>query len=145
MKPRKLFSELDPDLSGEGLSGRIGHNTLEATVPVRLTRVQRDQLAEIAKEMGLSLSGYLRRVVLGQPVPPRRAIRPIPEINQRTYAELGFLSTSVKQLAMVLEEGAIPVQKEIIDLLKEIVPFLMELRMQVLGLDEGPSARGKTE
>ena len=117
----------------------------EATVPVRLTRKQKDQLAEIAREMGLSISGYLRRVVFGQQLPPRRAIRSIPEVNQLAYAELGRLSTNVKELAMLLQDGVHPIHKEVIDLLKEIVPFLLELRRQVLGLEEPSSARGKAE
>ena len=145
MKPRKLFSELDPDLSGEGLYSDTQREALEATIPVRLTRKQKDQLAEIAREMGLSISGYLRRVVLGQSLPPRRAIRPIPEVNQLAYAELGRLSTNVKELARALEDGVHPIQKEVIDLLKEIVPFLLELRLQVLGLEGPSSAREKTE
>jgi hypothetical protein len=145
VKPRKLSSELDADLSAEGLSLRAGHATLEATVPVRLTRAQKDQLAEIAREMGLSLSGYLRRVALGQPLPPRRTVRPIREINQRAYVELGSLTASVKQLATILEEGGDPDQKQIIGLLEEVVSFLLELRLQVLGLEQTRSDGGKTE
>lgn len=145
MKPRKLFSELDTDLSSEGLSSRAHHETLEATVPVRLTRTQKDQLAHIAPEMGLSLSAYLRRIALGQPLPPRKAVRPIPEVNQRTYVELGGLTACVKQLATILEKGGDPGQKRIIGLLEEVVSFLLELRRQVLGLEQTHSEGGKTE
>ena len=114
-------------------------------MPVRLTRAQKDQLAEIAREMGLSLSAYLRRAALGQSLPPRKAVRPIPEVNQRTYVELGCLSASVKQLATILEAGADPGQKQIIDLLEEVVSFLLELRLQVLGLEQTCSDGGKNE
>ena len=46
-----------------------------AIVRVRFTPAEKDRLREMTQEMGLSLAAYVRRVVLGQPLPPRRAIR----------------------------------------------------------------------
>jgi hypothetical protein len=66
-----------------------------AIVPVRLTEGERDQLAEVARDLGISLSTYVRQAVLSRPLPPRRAVRPIPEVNRETYHALGRLTADV--------------------------------------------------
>src|SRR5262249_28040399 len=38
-----------------------------AIIPVRLTESERDQLAEAARDLGLSVSTYMRQVVLSRP------------------------------------------------------------------------------
>jgi hypothetical protein len=49
--------------------------------------------------MGLSLSAYVRQVVLSRPLPPRRAVRPIPEVNREGYASLAHALANLNQLA----------------------------------------------
>src|SRR5262245_42598567 len=63
-----------------------------AIIPVRLTESERDQLTEVARDLGLSVSTYMRQVVLSRPLPPRRAVRPIPEINRETYHALELVT-----------------------------------------------------
>ena len=59
--------------------------TRVTAVPVRLTLGERDQLADTARDLGISISTYIRQIVLSRPLPPRRAVRPIPEVNRETY------------------------------------------------------------
>ncbi len=47
----------------------------DAIVPVRLTKGERDQLGEVARDLGICLSTYMRQAVLSRPLPPRRAAR----------------------------------------------------------------------
>src|SRR5712691_11876653 len=75
-----------------------------AIVPVRLTEGERDQLADVARDLGLSVSTYMRQVVLSRPLPPRRAVRPIPEVNRETYHALGGLAANVNAIARRMAE-----------------------------------------
>jgi hypothetical protein len=136
MSSRRLFDEWDTDVSGEVLGAKPSRDVLEAIVPLRLTRGQKDQLAEIAREMGLSLSAYLRQVVLGAPLPPRKAIRPIPELNQRTYAELGCVGANLNELVQVIRAGAHPDRDEFIAILELIARTVGDTRRSLLGLPE---------
>lgn len=70
-----------------------------AIVPVRLTEGERDQLADVARDIGISLSTYMRQVVLARPLPPRRAVRPIPEVNRETYHALGKVGADLNAIA----------------------------------------------
>jgi len=76
----------------------------EAIVPVRLTEGERDQLAEVARDLGISISTYVRQAVLSRPLPPRRAVRPIPEVNRETYHALGRLAADVNAMARRMAE-----------------------------------------
>ena len=106
---------------------------LDAVVPVRLPRVQRDQLAQVAREMGLSLSGYIRRVILAQPLPPRRPPQPIPEINLETYVELGHLGANINQLARAVNAGSMPGRAQLMEVLELVARSLGEIRSEVIG------------
>lgn len=78
-----------------------------AIVPVRLTEGERDQLAEVARDLGISLSTYMRQAELSRPLPPRRAVppvRPIPEVNRDTYHALGKLAADVNVMARRMAE-----------------------------------------
>ncbi len=68
------------------------HLRRAAIVPVRLTEGERDQIAEVARDLGISISTYIRQAVLSRPLPPRRAVHPIPEVNRETYHALGRLA-----------------------------------------------------
>src|SRR5260370_29916722 len=76
----------------------------DAIVPVRLTKGERDQLGEVARALGICLSTYIRQAVLSRPLPPRRAVRPIPEANRETYHALGRLAADVNILARPMGE-----------------------------------------
>src|SRR2546422_7657557 len=76
----------------------------DAIVPVRLTEGERDQLAEVARDLGISLSTYIRQAVLSRPLPPRRAVRPIPEVNRETYHALGHLAADVNAMVRRMAE-----------------------------------------
>jgi hypothetical protein len=141
MASRRLFGEGDTDLSGEGL-GASGHRqVLEVVVPLRLTRAHKERLVEIAREMGLSLSAYLRQVVLGQPLPPRRAIRPIPEINQQSYIGLGHVAASLGQLVTLVQTGTYPARNELLEILALVAKTVDETRRAVIGIPASTSER----
>ena len=42
----------------------------DAIVPVRLTEGERDQLAEVARDLGISISTYIRQAALSRPLQP---------------------------------------------------------------------------
>jgi hypothetical protein len=105
-----------------------------AIIPVRLTDGERDQLAEVARDLGLSLSTYIRQVILSRPLPPRRAVRPIPEVNRETYHALGRLAADVNVIARRMAErrreaGA----REVLEALELVTRFLGTVRAEVLG------------
>jgi hypothetical protein len=141
---RRLFGESDLDVSDEFLRAKASRQVLEAVVPLRLTRRHKDQLAEIAREMGLSLSAYLRQVVLGAPLPPRKAIRPIPELNQRTYVELGRVGADLSELVQLIREGARPDHNDFVAILELIARSVGDARRGLLGLLE-PTGEDKGE
>ena len=58
-------------------------------------KARSSQLADVARDLGLSDSTYMRQVVLSRPLPPRRAARPIPEVNRETYHALGRLAADL--------------------------------------------------
>jgi hypothetical protein len=55
--------------------------------------------------MGLSLSTFMRQAVLSRPLPPRRVVRPIPEVNRQTYHALGEVAGLLNQIVRCLNEG----------------------------------------
>lgn len=144
MRKKTRLDETGDDLSGEGLGFPPGSATLDAIVPVRLTRAQKETLAEIARELGLSLSGYLRKIVLGQPLPPRRPIRPIPELNQQTYVELGRIGANLNQLTQRVHAGEVKGGRELLAILELLAGALGKLRGQVIGVED-PSSSGEAE
>jgi hypothetical protein len=101
--PRTLFDVDDlPEVTSPATA--VARPRRAAIIPVRLTEAERDQLAEVARDLGLSLSTYVRQVVLSRPLPPRRAVRPIPEVNRETYHELGRLAATVDAVARRMAE-----------------------------------------
>jgi hypothetical protein len=101
--PRTLFDVDDPP------EARADERTPSrprraAIVPVRLTPGERDQLADVARDLGISLSTHVRQVVLSRPLPPRRAVRPIPEVNRETYHALGSLAADINAIARRMAE-----------------------------------------
>ena len=77
---RMLFDGITESKADEGISARPRR---AAIVPVRLTDGERDQLAEVARDLGISLSTYVRQVVLSRPLPPRRSAGFGPPIRRK--------------------------------------------------------------
>lgn len=106
----------------------------EAIVPVRPTEGERDQLAEVARDLGISLSTYMRQVVLARPLPPRRAVRPIPEVNRETYHALGKLGADVNAMARrMAERRREPGAPEVLEAMELVARFLGTVRAELLG------------
>lgn len=106
----------------------------EAVVPVRLTEGERDQLAEVARDIGVSLSTYMRQVVLARPLPPRRAVRPIPEVNRETYHALGRVAADLNAIARSWAErrrGA--GTAEVVEAVELLTRLLGTVRGELLG------------
>src|SRR5262249_52557849 len=111
-----------------------------AVVPVRLTRGERDQLADVARDMGLSLSTYMRQVVLARPLPPRRAVRPIPEVNRETNHALGRPAGALHQMARRIDERPNELRtREVLEALELVARLVGIVRAEVIGttFDEG--------
>jgi hypothetical protein len=110
-----------------------------AIVPVRLTEGERDQLAEVARDLGISLSTYIRQAVLSRPLPPRRAVRPIPEVNRETYHALGRLAADVNAIARrMAERRREPGAPEVLEALELVTRFVGSVRAEVLGTTLSP-------
>jgi hypothetical protein len=119
----------------EAAAGVLVDTTRAAVVPVRLTRGERDQLADVARDMGLSLSAYVRQVVLSRPLPPRRAVRPIPEVNREAYASLAHALANLNQVARRLNERGAdePQTQELVAVLTLLAREVRELQASFLG------------
>jgi hypothetical protein len=110
-----------------------------AIIPVRLTEGERNQLAEVARDLGISVSTYMRQVVLSRPLPPRRAVRPIPEVNRETYHALGRLAADINAIARgMAERRREPGAAEVLDALEVVARFLGTVRAEVLGTTLSP-------
>ena len=110
-----------------------------AIVPVRLTEGERDQLADVARDLGLSVSTYMRQVVLSRPLPARRAVRPIPEVNRETYHALGRLAADLNAMARRMNEHRHePSAREVLEALELVTRFLGPVRAEVLGTTLNP-------
>jgi hypothetical protein len=120
---------------GHGSSARTTERPLRtAIVPVRLAESERDQLAEVAREMGLSLSTYVRQVVLARPLPPRRALRPIPEINREVYLVLGRVAANLNQIARRMNErGGGASNADVLKVLRLLAELVGTVRVEVIG------------
>ncbi len=115
----------------------------EAIVPVRLTEGERDQLAEVARDLGISLSTYVRQAVLSRPLPPRRAVRPIPEVNRETYHALGRLAADVNVIARrMAERRREPGATEVLEALELVTRSHGTVRAADLGTTLSPEESG---
>lgn len=67
---------------------------------LRLTLAEREQLASQARAAGLPESEFIRRRLLGQPLPPRRLVT-----DPALVAELNAIGNNVNQLARATHTG----------------------------------------
>src|SRR5437867_11865330 len=133
---RTLFDEIPPKKGDERISARPRR---AAIVPVRLTEGERDQLAEVARDLGISLSTYVRQVVLSRPLPPRRAVRPIPEVNRETYYALGRLAADINAIARrMAERRREPGAPEVLEALHLVTTLVGTVRAEGLGTTLSP-------
>lgn len=110
-----------------------------AIVPVRLTEPERDQLADVARDLGISLSTYIRQVVLARPLPPRRAIRPIPEVNRETYRDLGKVGADLNVIARRWAERRRDAgTAEVLEAVELLTRLLGTVRGELLGTTLAP-------
>ncbi len=111
----------------------------KAIVPVRLTEGERDQIAEVARDLGISISTYIRQAVLSRPLPARRAVRPIPEVNRETYHALGRLAADVNVIARrMAERRSDPGATEVLEARELVTRCLGTVRAEVLGTSLTP-------
>ncbi len=133
---RSLFDEITATKGSERITSRPRRATI---VPVRLTEAERDQLAEVARDLGISLLTYMRQVVLSRPLPPRRAVRPIPEVNRETYHALGRLAADINAIARhMAERRREPGAPEVLEALELVTRFVGTVRVEVLGTALSP-------
>ena len=112
------------------------HTRRGVSVRVWVTPAERDQLAEVARDMGLALSSYLRRMVFDRPLPPpRQRLRPIPEVNRETYVALGRLGSSLNQIARRMNErgGEDDDTGTVLKVLDHLADALVQVRTEVVG------------
>jgi hypothetical protein len=118
----------------------------DTIVPVRLTKGERDPLGEVARDLDICLSTYMRQAVLSRPLPPRRAVRPIPEVNRETYHALGRLASDVNVIARrMAERRREPGASDVLEAL-ELVTEKLQQRLREAGTERfgGPEAERVT-
>jgi hypothetical protein len=137
--PRTLFDVSHPAEATTVARRSAGPRRRDAIVPVRLTKGERDQLAEVARDLGISLSTYLRQAALSRPLPLRRSVRPIPEVNRETYHALGRLAADVNGMARrMAERRREPGAPDVLEALELVTRFLGTVRAEVIGTTLAP-------
>jgi Bacterial mobilisation protein (MobC) len=93
----------------------------------------------IQKRSGLlSMSEYLLRLGLGQPIPQRRSPRPVPQINRLSYLELGNISNNLNQIARACHHALQLGQGCDVDLdsfLPSLLAEIKAIRLAMIGAD----------
>jgi hypothetical protein len=133
----------DDRLAQLGLAFGRRREVRGAVVRVCLTDAERERIAEVAREMGLSLSTYCRRVLLDRPLPPRRAVRPIPEINQQACVELSRIGTNINQLAERANSGHFPERRLIVNALELLARAVADVKAHLIGIGEVTATAGE--
>ena len=74
---------------------------------VRLSPEERAQVAAAAQALGLSLSGYARQTLLGQPTPRTQKAAPPVDVQAlaRLLGQLGKVGANLNQLARTVNQG----------------------------------------
>ena len=106
--------------------------TRSAVVPIRFSTEERAQLYEAARQVSLTLSTFVRRVVLKRRMPPAG----VGEVNRETYRELCRIGNNVNQLMRAVHEGRVPQVDP--NLLTELRVLVKEVGLQCLGVGDLP-------
>ena len=74
---------------------------------VQLAPEERAKIAAAASASGLSLSGYARETLLGEPTPGTQRAAPTPEAKDiaRLIGQLGMIGSNLNQLAKLGNQG----------------------------------------
>jgi hypothetical protein len=112
----------------------LGATWRTVIVRIRFTPNEKSRLELVAREMGLSLSGYLRQLALGRPLPARRPIRPIPNVNQQVYFELSRVAASLDQLAQKMDRAQLADRQQVLPVLELLAGAIADLRQNVIGV-----------
>jgi hypothetical protein len=103
-----------------------------AVVPIRVSETERRFLYDEAKQVGLSLSSFVRLCALKRRMPPP----PVPEVNRTLYQELCRIGNNLNQLARSLHEGRVGgAEPAILSLLLELKGLVKEVGMKVYGVE----------
>jgi hypothetical protein len=95
---------------------------------IRVSAGERRQIDGEAESMGLELTAYMRRLVLG-----RRLPRAVPAVNRELWAQLGILAADLNTLAAAAREGKSGTDS--LPLLTSLHAEIVTLRTQLLGHD----------
>ena len=82
---------------------RKGAQIRSAVVPVRFTQSERDTIKSLAESRRLSLSDFIRTVVLGRKLLPPVAAA----INRSVYQELARIGNNLNQLVRAANSGTV--------------------------------------
>lgn len=104
--------------------GRFHHITL------RLSEAEYQLVMEAAEEMGLSRSGYIRKILLDKPAVIRyEIVADMPELRKLT-AELGKIGSNLNQIAKFFHMGGVR-SKAMQDEIHECILKIFEMREDV--------------
>ncbi len=94
---------------------------------VRLSDADLLALHEMSQRTKLSYSAFLREAGLGKELP-----RPVPEINLKTFQELGRIGSNLNQFLRQFHEGSR--ENPPSDLLSELTRIIQTIRKEVRGI-----------
>ena len=93
-------------------------DTRNKIIILRLTEEEKEQAVKAAKEVGLTLSSYVRKMILGNKI--------VPETDVQTLFELNKIGVNLNQL--VRHINMLPVEENIVSSLDDINTFIGELK-----------------
>jgi hypothetical protein len=103
-----------------------------AVVPIRFTTGEHKALTSTARNLGISLSQFVRTVACGRRLPKPAA----PEINRRTYEELCRIGNNLNQLVRAVHSRMAEVVD--LDLLVSLSRLVREVAIEALGAGSHP-------
>lgn len=85
---------------------------------LRLTEEEKEQAVKAAKEVGLTLSSYVRKMILGNKI--------VSKTDVQTLFELNKIGVNLNQLVRYI--NMLPVEENIVSSLDDINTFIRELK-----------------
>ena len=109
---------------------------------VRLSDAQRTELTSLAARAELSLGGYFKAAVFGEP-PSRQSRRPSEDKRElsKLIPEIGKIGANVKQLAYQATAGSWPGDRALADAYTDIL-WMRDAIMRTLGITPPPQSDG---